>query len=58
MTVSIDLKREYGEIREIGLAPLSDRVYCVVFVRRGKTFRIISLRKANDREIRKYEDKT
>jgi uncharacterized protein len=55
MIVSIDLKREYGEIREIGLAPLGDRVYFVAFVRRQGVIRIIGLRKANNREIRKYE---
>ena len=30
-------------------------LYCVVFVRRGEVFRIISLRKANDREVEAYE---
>jgi uncharacterized protein len=50
-----DLRRDYGEYREIGYAPMGDRLYCVVFVRRGEVVRIISLRKANQAEVDSYE---
>lgn len=50
-----DGRRDYGELREIGFAPLGDRVYCVVFVQQGSTFRIISLRRANAREVHDYD---
>ena len=50
-----DARRYYRELREIGFAPLADRVYCVVFVQRGEAFRIISLRRANSREVNDYD---
>lgn len=52
-----DTRRSYGEIRMIGFAPIEDRVFCVVFTDRGGTRRIISLRKANDREAKSYASK-
>ena len=49
-----DARRDYGEARMIGYAILADRLYCVVFTDRGTVRRIISLRKANAREVRDY----
>jgi uncharacterized DUF497 family protein len=49
-----DRRSEYAELREIGYGLLGDRLYCVAFVRHAKGFRIISFRKANSREIRRY----
>lgn len=45
-------------MREIGYAVIDDRLYCVVFTQRGEAFRVISLRKANNREIDRYEEAT
>lgn len=53
-----DWRVDYGEPRMIGYAPIDDRVYCVVFVDRGDIRRIISLRKANMREVRDYAKQT
>lgn len=50
-----DTRAEYGERRQIGYGPIGARLYCVVFVDRGERRRIISLRKANHREIERYE---
>lgn len=50
----IDDRKDYGETRIIGFAPIADRVYCVVFVDRGDQRRVISLRKANQREVKRY----
>lgn len=50
-----DRRADYGEPRQIGYGPIGRRLYCVVFVDRGETRRIISLRKANNREIDRYE---
>ena len=50
-----DTRMDYGERRQIGYGPIGQRLYCVVFVDRGDTLRIISLRKANNREISRYE---
>ncbi len=49
-----DTRRNYGEKRMVGYAPIGPRVYCVVFTDRGQKRRVISLRKANDREVRRY----
>jgi uncharacterized DUF497 family protein len=51
----LDTRTDYGEPRQIGYGPIERRLYCVVFVDRGDTLRIISLRKANNREIDRYE---
>ena len=53
-----DTRREYGEPRQIGYAIAADRLYCLVFVDRPADApterRIISLRKANNREKASY----
>ena len=49
-----DRRRDYGECRMIGYARRGERLYCVVFTDRGHRRRIISLRKANNREITRY----
>jgi uncharacterized protein len=49
-----DARKDYGELREIGFAPIGDRLFCVVFTQRGDTMHVISLRKANAREVRNY----
>lgn len=52
----VDARRDYSEVREIGFGLIGDRLYCVVFVQRGESFHIISLRKANNREQRIYAE--
>ncbi|MBF0132111.1 MAG: BrnT family toxin [Magnetococcales bacterium] len=54
MMATQDTRHPYGEIRMVGYAPLGKRVFCVVFTDRGEERRIISLRKANDREVSSY----
>lgn len=51
-----DDRMDYGETRMIGFAYIGPRLYCVVFTDRGATRRIISLRRANSREERKYAE--
>jgi uncharacterized DUF497 family protein len=55
LEVKPDLRRDYGEARQIGYALMATRLYCVVFVEREGVMRIISLRRANDREVEQYE---
>lgn len=54
-----DTRRDCGEARQIGYAIAGERLYCVVFVDRPEGApterRIISLRKANIREVKSYE---
>lgn len=46
--------RDYGELRLIYYVKHDGRLMVCVYTRRGTVFRIISLRKANQREIRDY----
>ena len=50
----IDDRVDYGECRMVALAPLGEVLYCVTFVDRGHVRRIISLRRANRREVKHY----
>jgi uncharacterized DUF497 family protein len=52
--VWMDDRFEYGEARMIALAPKTGILYCVAFVDRGEARRIISLRRANRREVKHY----
>lgn len=49
-----DTRRDYGEARMIPLCAIGERLYCVVYVDREDARRIISLRKANYREVMEY----
>lgn len=51
-----DSRNDYGETRIRSLVPLQKRVYLCVYTVRGRAYRIISLRKANLREVREYEN--
>jgi uncharacterized protein len=46
--------RQYGELRLMRYAKLDGRLMVCIYTLRGTTYRIISLRKANQREIRDY----
>jgi len=49
-----DQRHNYGENRIAGLGYIGDRLFYIVFVDRGDQRRIISLRKANLREVKRY----
>ena len=50
-----DRRREYGERRYCVLGLIDDRLHSVVFTPRNGKPRVISLRKANQREVSRYE---
>jgi len=50
-----DTRHDDGENRMVALAPIDERLFCVVYVDREDERRIISLRKANRREFDYYE---
>jgi uncharacterized DUF497 family protein len=52
--VWVDDRFEYKELRMIALAPETEILYCVAFVDRGEVRRVISLRRANRREVKHY----
>jgi uncharacterized DUF497 family protein len=54
----VDKRKDYGEVRTVALAPMNQRLYCVVYVDSNLGRRIISFRKANNREIDRYEEET
>jgi uncharacterized DUF497 family protein len=58
MVAYVDDRRDYSELREVGFGIINDRLYCVVFTQRGNVMHIISLRKANKREVKSYVEQT
>lgn len=50
-----DTRKNYTEDRYQALGMCDDRLYFVAFTMRGQAMRIISMRKANKREERQYE---
>jgi uncharacterized DUF497 family protein len=52
--VWIDDRFDYNEPRMIALVPKAETLYYVAFVDRDESRRIISLRKANRREVKYY----
>ncbi len=49
-----DDRRDYGEARMLAIGYIGHRLHFVVFVKRDGLRRIISLRKTNEREDRRY----
>lgn len=54
----VDNRRDYGEIRFRALGFLGNRLHALVFVEIPGGIRVISFRKANQREVREYETQT
>jgi uncharacterized DUF497 family protein len=54
--IVIDDREDYGELREMALGFIGVRLSAMAFTRRGDTVRVISLRKANRVEMRRYDD--
>ena len=52
--VWVDERFDYSETRMMALAPKTEILYYVAFVDRGEVRRIISLRRANRREVKHY----
>ncbi len=51
-----DERLDYGEPRFCAIGYIGVRLYFVAFVDRAESRRIISLRRANDREVRRYAE--
>lgn len=54
----IDSRKPYPEVRMSALGRLAGRVYSVVFTETATGIRVISFRKANKREVARYEQET
>ncbi|MBM3565765.1 MAG: BrnT family toxin [Alphaproteobacteria bacterium] len=57
LTVS-DVRRRYAESRNVSFGFIGSRLYALVWTPRGSIVRVISLRKANRREIKRYVDRS
>ena len=52
--ISVDRRNDYGEERFITLGMVEKRLHVVVYTERGGSIRIISARKANKKEQKRY----
>ena len=56
LTVTDD-RSDYDEIRYVTLARIEKRVYVLVYTLRNSVIRLISARKANSKEVRRYDNR-
>lgn len=54
MLVTLDSRKDYGEVRCIGIGILDGRIVTLVWTVRGDAFRLISARKAHAKERATY----
>ena len=52
-----DTRKDYSEVRYIGVGFIGQRLHVVVFAETENGIRVISLRKANEREVKAYEQR-
>jgi uncharacterized protein len=52
--IAVDDRRDYGETRYVALGLLHERVHVLCFAETAQGIRVISFRKANDREVSHY----
>ena len=50
-----DIRKDYGERRFQALGLIGDRLHMMVFTPRANKVHVISLRRANKREVKRYE---
>ena len=53
-----DVRQDYGERRYLAMGMIGNRLHAVVFTPRADKVHVISLRKANQREVKNYEQTT
>jgi uncharacterized DUF497 family protein len=53
---AVDRRQDYGEQRHVSIGFIGDRLHVLVWTERKACSRVISLRKANAREIKRYAD--
>jgi Uncharacterized protein conserved in bacteria len=51
-----DARQDYGEPCFVSIGFIGSRLHVLVWTPRGERFRVISLRKANAREVKRYAD--
>lgn len=53
--VTVDARKDYGETRYVALGNLDRRLHVLCFTIAPDEMRVISFRKANAREVRRYD---
>lgn len=53
-----DTRHSYGEERYLLMGKIEQRLFVVIYTPRWHALRIISARKANQREVKRYENST
>ncbi len=53
--LSEDRRLNYGEQRRVAIGFIGVRLHVMIFTSRGEVIRVIGLRKANLREVKRYE---
>lgn len=53
--VLVDDRKDYGEVRYRAFGRVDGKGYCLVFTLRGDAIRLISYRRAHEKEMRRYE---
>lgn len=53
--VNVDDRQAYGESRFRAFGRIDGLGYCIVYTRRGLTMRLISFRRAHEKEMRRHE---
>jgi uncharacterized protein len=56
--ISRDTRHDYGEERTIAVGYLGDVLHVLIFTMRGPKVRVISLRKASEKEREKFHGQT
>jgi len=56
LLIEKDQRWDYGEERFRALGLLDEKVFVVIYTKRPSAIRIISARRANRREVRRYEE--
>ena len=56
--ITLDTRRSYGEERYQLTGRIAGRLFVLVYTQRHQALRIISARKANQREIKHYENRS
>ena len=56
--VYVDVRKDYGETRYIALGMLHERLHVLCFAETSDGVRVISFRKANDKEVKRHAKAT
>ena len=52
--IQTDSRQQYGEVRYVAIGSLHGRLHVLCFTETSDGIRVISFRKANDREVKHY----